>query len=104
MAGDPGERGYQTALELALTAFSEVEAERAAQRSAQPDLFGGEFENLPKVVEPVAADGTHRGRRVGVHNKRTDELARFFIAKNDGRHPLERAIEIAGQPILAKGD
>ena len=97
---DPVNRGYQTALELALEAFAEVEAER---QQVQGELFGGDAANLPEFAMPVASDGTHRGRRAGVHNKRTDELARWFIAKNDGRHPLERAIEIAGLPILAKG-
>jgi hypothetical protein len=84
---------------LALEAFAEVQAEREA---AQGDLFGDEPANLSQVV-PIAADGTHRGRRPGVRNKRTDELARWFIAQNDGRHPLARTIEIAGLPILAKG-
>lgn len=96
----PVEKGHRTALELALEAWGEVSAER---ERAQGDLFGDEPENLPVVAERIAADGTHRGRRPGVRNRRTDELARWYIAQNDGRDPLERGIEIAGLPILAKG-
>jgi hypothetical protein len=97
---EPVEKGHRTALELALEAFVEARAERDA---VQGELFGDEPENLPMVAERIAADGTHRGRRAGVRNRRTDELSRWYIAKNDGRDPLERGIEVAGLPILAKG-
>jgi hypothetical protein len=30
-------------------------------------------------------------------------LAQFYIARNEGRDPLERAIEIAGLPVLKEG-
>ena len=83
---------------MALEAWREVEDER---RGAQGDLFG-EPESLPAVA-PLAADGTRRGRPPGARNRRTDELSRFYIGKNDGRDPLERGIEISGLPILAKG-
>ena len=96
----PVEKGHRTALELALEAFAEVSAERDA---TQGELFADEPPNLPEVVAPTAADGSHRGRRAGVRNRRTDELARWYIQRNDGRDPLERGIEIAGLPILAKG-
>ena len=44
----------------------------------QPEAaFLGEPPNLPEVVAPTAADGSHRGRRAGVRNRRTDELARW---------------------------
>ena len=80
--------------------FAEVRAERAAK---QGDLFSDEAENLPEVVAPLAADGTRRGRRPGARGRRTDELARWYIQRNDGRDPLERGIEISGLPILARG-
>jgi hypothetical protein len=99
MTAERVDKGYRTALEEALEAWGEVQAE---QRAEQGDLFGDEPEKLP-VVAPIAADGTHRGRRPGARGKRTDELSRWYIAKNDGRDPLERGIEIAGLPILANG-
>jgi len=92
------EKGHRTALELALEAYAEVRAEHA---TTQGELFGDETMNLSKIVEPLAADGTHRGRRPGVRNRRTDEVARWYIARNDGRDPLERGIEIAGLPPMA---
>jgi hypothetical protein len=96
--------GHKTALELALEAWREVEEER---RGVQGDLFDNAVENLPEVVADEAAQPGHRhrgpGRPIGARNRRTDELARWYIAQNDGRHPLQRGIEIAGLPILAKG-
>jgi hypothetical protein len=97
------EKGHRTALELALAAWREVQDER---RAVQGDLFEGPAENLPEVVGEVAEGrprGPGRGRPLGARNRRTDELSRWYIAKNDGRDPLERGIEIAGLPILAKG-
>ena len=98
--------GHKTALELALEAWREVEGER---RATQGDLFAGVAENLPEVVgaddgsELVEAGQRGPGRPLGARNRRTDELSRWYIAQNDGRHPLQRGIEIAGLPILAKG-
>ncbi len=97
------EKGHRTALDEALEAFAEVQAERAAERGDQLDLFAEPTANLPEVAERIAADGTRRGRPVGARGRRTDELARWYIQRNDGRDPLERGIEIAGLPILAKG-
>jgi hypothetical protein len=97
------QKGHRTALEEALEAFAEVQAERAEKTGDQLDLFGEDPARLPKVAAPRSADGTYRGRRPGARGRRTDELARFYIAQNDGRDPLERGIEIAGLPILAKG-
>lgn len=98
------EKGHRTALELALKAFAEVRAERDA---AQGELFGEEPDNLSLVAgsggDGTVADRTRRGRPRGARGRRTDELARWYIAKNDGCDPLERGIEIAGLPILAPG-
>jgi hypothetical protein len=102
--------GHKTALELALEAWREVEEER---RGVQGDLFDEIAAGQPQVVasgsEPseagseVAEVHRGRGRPLGARNRRTDELSRWYITKNDGRDPLERGIEIAGLPILAKG-
>jgi hypothetical protein len=97
------EKGHRTALELALAAWREVEDER---RASQGDLFDDVAENLPEVVDGDGSEGAGargRGRPLGSRNRRTDELSRWYIAQNDGRHPLQRGIEIAGLPILAKG-
>jgi hypothetical protein len=99
MQGD----SHKTALELALEAWREVEQER---RAVQGDLFADAVENLPEVVAGESgSEPGHRGpgRPLGARNRRTDELARFYIAQNDGRDPLQRGIEVAGLPILAKG-
>ena len=93
---------HRTALELALDAYREAAAERDAARG-QGELFAeaGEGEAGEAGAPPPAP--RRAGRPVGSHNRRTDELARWYIGKNDGRDPLERGIEIAGLPILAPG-
>jgi hypothetical protein len=102
------EAGHKTALELALDAYREAEAERraAAGREGQLALFDDDEAGEPAALgEGRAAEPGERrmGRPPGARNKRTDELARWYIGKNGGRDPLERGIEISGLPILAPG-
>ncbi len=62
------EKGHRTALELALRP-SPRSRPSALRTQEQRDLFADEVQNLPEVAAPVAADGTHRGRRPGVRDK-----------------------------------
>ena len=99
------EAGHKTALELALDAYRETEAERraAAGREGQLGLFAGGEAGANGDGRAVEPGERRMGRPPGARNKRTDELARWYIGKNGGRDPLERGIEIAGLPILAPG-
>ena len=82
---------------------TENAAKFADPLDGQLDLFGEAPARLSEVAAPVSADGTHRGRRPGSRNRRTDQLAAWYIQRNDGRDPLERGVEISGLPILARG-
>lgn len=107
----PAEAGHKTALELALEAWREVQEER---RDAVPGNLLDDFERgLLEVPVEASAEASEagtavverrgRGRPIGARNRRTDELSRWYIQRNDRRDPLERGIEIAGLPILAPG-
>jgi hypothetical protein len=97
------EEGAKTALQLALQTYQEEEGQAAQSEPGQPDLFA----TGPPVASPAdsAAPLVQRGagRPPGHRNRRTDEMANYYIRKNGGRDPLERGIEIAGMPILAPG-
>jgi hypothetical protein len=94
------EAGHKTALGLALAAFERD----GGDGPEQLDLFGAPAPS-PIEVQPVVEGERQalRGRPPGSRNKRTDELARHYIAQCGGRDPLRRGIEIAGLPILAPG-
>ncbi|MGA8758557.1 MAG: hypothetical protein WB611_19995 [Stellaceae bacterium] len=89
----------KTALDLALEAWHELEAEREEPDEAQGDLFAAPSRSLPKVAERNRGPG----RPSGARNKRTDQLSRWFIAKHGGRDPLEFMISIGGLPVLSPG-
>ena len=99
MKGD----GMKTALSLALEAWNELEAERESDPGEAPLAQGDLFAAPPKNQSEVAATGRRIGRPPGARNKRTDELARWFIAKNGNRDPLEFMISIGGLPVLHPG-
>ena len=85
----------KTALDLALEAWHELEAEVDEPDEAQGDLFAAPSRNLSKVAQRSRGPG----RPPGARNKRTDELSRWFIAKHGGRDPLEFMISIGGLPV-----
>jgi hypothetical protein len=113
--------GHKTALEEAVAA---ARTDELARETAQPDLFreitgappnGADFATANGFVGdgpalPVPPDGTNaagsvsalrRGRPAGARNKRTDEAARFYMARHGD--PLERGVAISSLPLLAKG-
>jgi hypothetical protein len=93
------ETGHKQAL---ADVVREARAEELRRYGCQLDLF--EALGAPRLGNGAPAQVVARsgpGRPPGARNKRTDEAARFYMARFGD--PLARAIEVAALPILAPG-
>jgi hypothetical protein len=89
------ETGHKVALAEAVAEARQQEQDLADQL----DLFE---QGLPRAASvPIATEPRGAGRPIGARNKRTDEAARFYIARFGD--PLSRGVEISALPILANG-
>ena len=91
------------ALAEAVAAARSEELKRLAEDLGQLDLFGPA--EPAQGVQVAVANGQNGQRSPGrpqdARNKRTDEAARFYMARFGD--PLSRGVEIAAIPILAPG-
>jgi hypothetical protein len=96
------ETGHRVALADVVREARIQELRRFGEDHGQLDLFDAlEPPSSSESVQARLALQRGRGRPVGARNRRTDEAARFYMARHGD--PLSRAIEVAALPILAPG-